>query len=71
MHKSIITLLILLAVARSKPIYLDDSNYTSFTSTHKYDFVKFYTPECRHCISMAQDYQQLAQASSGKEYAIA
>jgi len=58
-------------MTKSKVIYLDDSNYTTFTNTHNYIFVKFYTADCTNCIAMAQDYQKLAEKSTGKEYLIA
>jgi len=58
-------------MAKSKVIYLDDSNYTTFTITNNYIFVKFYTADCTNCIAMAEDYQKLAEKSTSKEYVIA
>ena len=39
---------------------LTDSNFDNFVKSHEWVFVKFYTPWCGHCKSMAPSYAELA-----------
>jgi len=69
--KYLLLLALVLALAHSEVVVLDDSNYTSYIQENPLVFVKFYAPWCGHCKSMAADYIKLSEIVADKNYKIA
>lgn len=69
--KILLTILLLVSLAHSEVVVLDDSNFTSFIQEHPYVFVEFYAPWCGHCKALAPEFDRFGELAQGKEYVVA
>lgn len=69
--KILLTVLLIVSLAHSEVVVLDDSNFTSFIQEHPYVFVEFYAPWCGHCKALAPEFERLGELAQGKNYVVA
>jgi protein disulfide-isomerase A1 len=69
MIKDLFVVLFLIFVSAAVP-QLTSTNFESYLSSHELVFVKFFSPHCGHCVSMASEYEKLSEQSQGKKYTV-
>lgn len=64
-------LLLCLIIAASTAVpQITAANFLQELAANELVFIKYFSPNCGHCIAMAPEFEQFAQQSKGKNYKV-